>query len=75
MWEVIGYRERVSKDKVYYDIYLQRDGKNQITGKEVKYGSYAKEACSYTPRIGDTIILEMGNYQGREYIRDIEVVA
>lgn len=74
MWEVVGFRQRVSKDKVYYDICLSRDFKGNGQGLEVRSGSYSAEQIVYIPRIGDRIVVELGNYQGREYIKDIEVM-
>ena len=73
MWEVVGFRQRVKQDKVYYDIFLQRECKNG-QGLEVKAGNYAGSQVNYTPRIGDRVVLEMGNYQGRDFIKDIEVM-
>lgn len=74
MWEVVGLRQRVSKDKVYYDICLSREFKSPGQGLEVRSGSYSAEQIAYIPRIGDRIVVELGNYQGREYIKDIEVM-
>lgn len=74
MWEVVGFRQRVSKDKVYYDICLSRDFKGPGQGLEVRAGSYAAESIPYIPRLGDKIVVEFGNYQGREYIKDIEAM-
>lgn len=73
MWEVVGFRQRVSKEKVYYDIFLQRECKNG-QGLEVRDGSYAAASIPYIPRIGDRIVVENGNFQGRDYIKDIEVM-
>lgn len=74
MWEVVGFRVRPKNDKVYIDIFLQRECRNG-EGLEVKAGNYDQGTCGYMPRIGDKVVVEMGNYQGREYIRDIEVVS
>lgn len=73
MWEVVGFSQRVSKDKTYYEVYLQRECKKG-SGLEVKAGSYAADQINYLPRIGDRVVLEMGNYNGRDYIKDIEVM-
>lgn len=73
MWEVVGFRQRVKQDKVYYDIFLQRECKNG-QGLEVKAGSYGAATVDYIPRLGDRIVLDLGNYQGRDFIRDIEVM-
>lgn len=74
MWEVVGFRQRVSKDKVYYDLCVTRDFKAPGQGLEVRSGSFSGAAIPYVPRLGDKLIIEFGNYQGREYIKDIEVV-
>lgn len=73
MWEVVGFRQRVKQDKVYYDIYLQRECKNG-QGFEVKAGNYASSQVDYVPRIGDRVAIETGSFNGREYVRDIVIL-
>ena len=40
MWEVVGFGQRTSKEKVYYDIFLQRENKKG-QGIECRAGSYS----------------------------------
>ena len=73
MWEVVGFCQRVKQDKVYYDIYLQRECKKG-QGFEVKAGNYASAQVDYVPRIGDRVAIETGSFNGRDYIKDIVIL-
>lgn len=74
MWEVVGFNQRVSKEVVYYDIFLQRDLKAPGQGLQCFAGSYGQNKISYSPRIGDKVVIETGFYEGREYLKDITVI-
>lgn len=75
MWEVVGFSERAGKNDVYVNLYVQRECKAPGQGIQCFAGSYGKAKVAYSPRIGDKLWIEMGNYQGRDYIRDITLVS
>lgn len=80
MWEVVGFgvRDVVCKDNVtrkFYDVFLQREATGNAQGIETQRGDYREDKFAYVPRIGDKLFVAFGNFQGRQYISDLQVVA
>lgn len=80
MWEVVGFgvRDVLCKDGVtrkFYDVFLQRDATGNAQGIETQRGDYRADKFTYVPRIGDKLFVAFANFQGRQYISDVQVVA
>lgn len=75
MWEVVGFRFRVTKNGEYryVDLYLQREATAPAKGIEVKAVDYREDKIAYVPQIGDRVVPSMGSYQGRQFLSDLVV--
>ena len=79
MWEVVGFgiREVKCKDGVnrkFYDVFLQREATGNAQGIETQRGDYREDKFAYVPAIGDKLFVAFGNFQGRQYISDLQLV-
>lgn len=80
MWEVVGFGVRTvqCKDGVtrrFYDVFLQREAQAPAQGIETQRGDYREDKFAYAPQIGDKLFVAFGNFQGRQYISDLQVVS
>lgn len=78
MWEVVGFgfRQVKCKDDVvrkFIDVFLQREAQGDYQGIETQRGDYREDKFAYVPKIGDKVFVAFGNFQGRQYISDIQV--
>jgi len=79
MWEIVGYNVRnvKCKDDVFrkfYDVFLQREATAPAQGIETQRGDYREDKFAYVPQIGDKVFVSFGNFQGRQFISDLQVV-
>lgn len=79
MWEIVGFNIRNvrCKDDVFrkfYDVFLQRVAQAPAQGIETQRGDYREDKFTYVPQIGDKVFVAFGNYQGRQFISDLQLV-
>ena len=79
MWEVVGFNVRDVKckdgvNRKFHEVFLQRPGTSGVKGIETQRGDYREDKFAYIPQIGDKLFVAFGNFQGRQFISDLQVV-